>query len=84
MDTQDIVERWRSEAIQEGVRQGLELGVAQSLIAVYESRLGAMPPELRAAVAATHDEPTLRAWLMLAATRSADEIRAAIQAPRAS
>jgi flagellar biosynthesis/type III secretory pathway protein FliH len=31
MDTQDIVETWRREAIQEGVAQGLQQGVAQGL-----------------------------------------------------
>jgi flagellar biosynthesis/type III secretory pathway protein FliH len=31
MNTQDIVETWRREAIQEGVQQGLEQGVKQGL-----------------------------------------------------
>jgi len=31
MDTQDIVETWRREAVQEGVAQGLKQGVAQGL-----------------------------------------------------
>jgi len=35
-------------------------------------------------IEATHDEPTLRAWLKLAGTRGADEIAAAIHAVRAS
>jgi hypothetical protein len=92
MDTQDIVETWRREAIQEGVAKGLEQGlekgvrqgVAHSLVEVYEARFGAMPEDLRAVVEDTDDEPTLVAWLRLAGTRRADEIGAAIRAFRAS
>ena len=84
MDTQDIVETWRREAVQEGVEQGLKQGVAQSLIEVYQSRFGAMPGDLRAVVEGTDDEPTLVAWLRLVGTRTADEIAAAIRSFRAS
>jgi flagellar biosynthesis/type III secretory pathway protein FliH len=88
MDTQDIVETWRRETVQEGVQKGLEQGVkqgvAQSLVEVYEARFGAMPEDLRAVVEDTDDEPTLVAWLRLAGTRSADEIAAAIRSFRAS
>jgi flagellar biosynthesis/type III secretory pathway protein FliH len=84
MDTQDIVEHWRREAIQEGVQQGVEQGrergVACSLIDIYEARFGAMPDDLRAVVEDTHDEPMLRAWVRLASTRGANEIAAAIRA----
>jgi hypothetical protein len=84
MDTQDIVETWRREAIQEGVKQGIERGIARSLIHIYEARFGAMPAAIRAVIEATHDEPTLYAWLELAGTRGADEIAAAVHAVRAS
>jgi hypothetical protein len=92
MDTQDIVETWRREAIQEGVQQGLKQGleqgvkqgVAHALVEVYEARLGAMPEDLRAVVEDTDDEATLVSWLRLAGTRSADEIDAAIRSFRAS
>jgi hypothetical protein len=80
MHTRDIVETWRQEA----VREGIEQGVARSLIVVYEARFGAIPDELRAVIEDTHDEPTLRAWLKLAGTRGADEITAVIRAYRAS
>jgi hypothetical protein len=75
MDTQDIVETWRREAIAEG----REEGVARSLVEVYQARFGAMPDELRAVVEDTDDEPTLITWLRLASTRSADEVAAAIR-----
>ena len=80
MNTQDIVETWRREAIQEGVEQG----IARSLVRIYEARFGTMPEELRAVIEDTHDEPTLRTWLRLAGPRGADEIAAAIRAFRAS
>jgi hypothetical protein len=80
MDTQDIVETWRREAIQEGVQQG----VASALIDFYEARFGAMPDDLRAVVEDTHNEATLRAWVKLASTHSADEIAETIRASRPS
>ena len=96
MDTQDIVEAWRREAIEQGreqgikqgreqgIKQGREQGVAHSLVAVYEARFGAMPEDLRAVAEDTDDEPTLLTWLRLAGTRSADEIAAAIRSSRPS
>ncbi|HSR96221.1 MAG TPA: hypothetical protein VLM79_04080 [Kofleriaceae bacterium] len=92
MDTQDIVETWRREAIQEGVQEGLKQGVqeglkqgvARALVEVYEARFGAMPEDLRAVVEDTDDEATLVAWLRLAGTRGTDEIAAAIRSFRAS
>ena len=83
MDTQDIVETWRREAIQEGVQEGVKQGVAHSLVEVYEARFGEMPAELRAAVENTDHEPTLIAWLRLAGTRTAAEVAAAIRSSRA-
>jgi len=72
------------QGIQQGIQRGIERGIARSLVDVYEARLGAMPEAIRAVIEATHDEPTLRAWLKLAGTRGADEIAAAIHAVRAS
>jgi hypothetical protein len=74
MQTQDIVETWRQKAIQEGI--------ARSLIDFYEARFGAMPDDLRGIIEDTHDEATLRGWVKLAGTRSADEVAAAIRASR--
>jgi len=69
---------------QQLIKQGIEQGIARSLIDIYEARFGAMPEELRAMVEATHDEATLRAWLKLAGTRGPDEIAAALRVARAS
>lgn len=88
MDTQDIVETWRREAIQEGIVQGREEGVkegvARSLVALYKARFGAMPEDLRAVVEDTDDEPTLLTWLLLTGTGNAEEISAAIRSSRPS
>ena len=88
MDTQDIVETWHREAVQEGVKQGREEGreegFARSLVTVYEARFGTMPEDLRAMVQDVDDEATLIGWLQLVGTRSADEIATAIRSFRAS
>ena len=95
MTTQDIVETWRQKAIEEGEKRGLEKGEklglekgvkqereegrARALIELCELRFGAMPDDLRAVIQATRDEATLRGWFRLAATRSSDELIAAIR-----
>lgn len=76
MDTQDIVEKFRKDAI--------EGALSRTLIRLYEARFGAMPAELRKLVEDTHDERTLEDWSVLAGTGSADDIAAAIRASRAS
>jgi hypothetical protein len=82
MQTQDIVENWRREAVQEGIEKGVKQGVTRSLIGLYEARFGALPDDVRAIVEDTHDEATLDGWVKLAGTRSADEVAAAIRAAR--
>ena len=58
--------------------------LVDALIEVYESRFGAMAPDLRAVIQATHDEAILRPWLKLVGARSAQEIAAAVHGSRAS
>ena len=41
MNTQDIVETWRREAIQEGVQQGVEQGERKVLLRQLRRRFGA-------------------------------------------
>ena len=41
MNTQDIVETWRREAIQQGVQQGLEQGERKLLLRLLRRRFGA-------------------------------------------
>jgi len=87
MTTQDIVETWRQQAIQEGLekgeKRGLERGAANSLLLFYEARFGAMPDDLRAVIEDTHHLATLHGWIQLIGIRSADEIIAALRAHRA-
>ncbi|APR84340.1 Hypothetical protein A7982_09689 [Minicystis rosea] len=88
MDTQDIVEKWRNEAIQEGVvegrRLGAEIALSHALIRLYEARFGALPMDLQTRIENTHDVRTLESWLVLAGTGTADDLAAAIRAARAS
>jgi hypothetical protein len=41
MDTEDVVETWRREAVQEGVKQGLEQGERKLLLRMLRRRFGA-------------------------------------------
>jgi predicted transposase/invertase (TIGR01784 family) len=72
------------QLIEQGRKQGIERGIARSLVDVYEARFGMMPEDLRTLIEDTHDESTLRAWLKLAGTRGVDEIAAVIRAFRPS
>jgi hypothetical protein len=79
-ETKDTVVTAGQQLLKQGIEQGIEQGIARSLINVYEARFGAMLEEIRTVIEATHDEPTLLAWLKLAGTRGADEVIAAIRA----
>jgi hypothetical protein len=84
MDTQDLYEVWKQkfqeDGREQGVNLGLERGVKQTLLAVYDARFGAMPAEIRTAIDATHDLATLERWSRLMATQSPQEIAAALRA----
>ena len=57
MNTQDIVEAWRREVIQEGVKQGLEQGERKVLLRQLRRRFGAeVDGELERRVAAAPAE----------------------------
>lgn len=57
MNTQDIVETWRREAIQEGVQQGLEQGERKLLLRLLRRRFGAeVDSEIDRRVAAARAE----------------------------
>jgi len=76
METQDIVENWRREAVREGMT-GL-------LLNAYQARFGAILPDLRTVIEQTRDEATLYAWHTLIVTHSAEEVAAALRGSRAS
>jgi hypothetical protein len=85
MSTQDIVEsliqQGRTEGRNEGRKEGREQGMVEALFALYGARFGEPPPELVATVSRTHDPATLRDWLQLIGTRSADDVAAALRTP---
>jgi hypothetical protein len=57
MNTQDIVETWRREAIQEGVKQGMEQGERKVLLRLLRRRFGAtVDGEIERRVAAAPTE----------------------------
>ncbi len=92
MSTQNLYEEWehktRERALEQGRDQGREEGreeeAKRALTILYEARFGAMPRALADAIEAVHDTPTLERWLVLAGTRSHEEVAAAVQADRSA
>jgi hypothetical protein len=80
MNTSELYEQWKQRIEGEGVERGLR----QALVSVYESRFGAMPAEIRAAIEATHDAATLNRWTTVIGARSAEEIADMVAADRGS
>jgi hypothetical protein len=78
MQTQDVAEmifeKWRAQARHEERREGL--------LRFYAARFGKVPPEIEAIVNAETDDATLLGWLDVIATGSAEDIAAALTAPR--
>jgi hypothetical protein len=57
-------------------------GLADGLLAAYEARFSAVPPEHRAAIEAIDDEATLRGLFRVIAAGSADDVASALRAAR--
>jgi hypothetical protein len=64
----------------QGKRRGLEQGMRRSLLATYEARFGAVPPDVAAAVETMRSTRTLLQWQVEFSTRSARQIAAAVGA----
>ncbi|XXY48112.1 hypothetical protein WME91_49750 [Sorangium sp. So ce269] len=62
------------ELIEQLIEQGRKQGLAQSTIALYEVRFGAMQPALQSAVEAMRDLATLQKWNLLAGTGKREEV----------
>jgi hypothetical protein len=75
METMDIVEAFENKLL----GRGREEGCREMLLRVYRARFGTMPSEVRAGVERA-GETELLAWGDLFATKSADEILAALTA----
>ncbi|HWN71718.1 MAG TPA: hypothetical protein VNM90_28970 [Haliangium sp.] len=87
-EIRDIFAEWdrrvRQKSRNEGLEEGREQGYRRSILDLYEVRFRTIPDVLRAALEATEDEDTLRRWVVLAGTGTAEEIAAAVLAGRAS
>jgi len=83
MSTQNLYEEWERRTREHGREQEAK----RALSLIFEARFGTMPRALADAVEAERDTSTLERWLVLAGTRSQEEVIAAVQAdrpPRAS
>ena len=94
MATENIVETWRQQLIEEGLKRVFEekmkwvlekdqKGAADSLLVLYEARFGAVPDDVRGVIEDSHHLATLHGWIQLIGIRSADEIIAELRAYRA-
>jgi hypothetical protein len=72
----ELYEQWERQVRSEGREQGEK----KALVRFYRARFGAPPPAIEAAIEAMHDPGTLERWADLFATKSADEIAAALTA----
>lgn len=80
MSTYEIVEAWKREQRQAGIQEGLH----QAILGLYETRFGVLPEDLVAIVRAERDDATLSDWINLTGTGTADEVTARLRAHRAS
>lgn len=78
MATQDLFEKFKERLRHDGLQQGLQQGAGQVLIAVYETRFGAIPVALREAIERAADEKVLTRWAAIVGTRSESEIAKAL------
>lgn len=70
------------EGLQEGRQEGRDEGFAQAVLLVYQTRFGAPPAALTAAVARAGDHAKLQSLLELVTTLSAEDVAAALRKPR--
>jgi hypothetical protein len=84
MSIDSVYEQWEQQVTEKGIELGIERGreleAKQTLRMLYEARFGPMPDALTAMIEATHDTAALQRWSLLAATRSLEEVTAAMQA----
>jgi len=73
-EIQAIYDRWDRDVRQRSREQALRA----ALVASYETRFGAVPDAVRAALEATEDEHTLFGWVPLFTAAPARDIGAAV------
>lgn len=76
MSTESLYEQWERKTIEQGSTQGAK----RALAVFYEARFGTLPAAVAEAIEAMNDTATLERWMVLCATRSQEEIAAALQA----
>jgi hypothetical protein len=84
MSIDSVYEQWERQVTEKARAQAIEQEAKQTLNMLYEARFGTMPGAIVEAIAATRDLATLRRWTLLVATRSAEDVAAAVQASAAT
>lgn len=80
MSTEDIVEKMMAQRSAKARDEGLDQGLAEAVITMYEARFGTPPANIVALVEQTHDRAVLLGWLERIGTGSAaDDVAAALQ-----
>lgn len=78
-----IYDKWAKQVWEEGRNEGRDEGrdegIRKTLLSVYRARFGEVPPDLATSVEATDDDETLAAWAGIFATRTPEEIAAAVR-----
>jgi flagellar biosynthesis/type III secretory pathway protein FliH len=78
------IEKGIDKGLAEGIEKGAQKGSRDALMDLYQARFGTMPEALRERIEATTDVPTLRRWVTLFGTATADEIAAVLLEPRSA
>lgn len=79
-----IREEIRKDFVKEGERLGRARAARRMVRAIYEERFGDLPPDIAAVLRTTRDPAVLEGWVLLAATRTARQLAAAIRKPAAA
>lgn len=70
---------WEHQVEERGKERGLEQGFREAFVTVYETRFGAMPDELRDALARVHEDEELRRLTALGVTHPLEDVIAAVR-----
>jgi hypothetical protein len=71
-----IYAKMERRIFEKGIEKGAEKGLRDALVDLYQARFDTMPGALRETIEATTDVSTLRRWVALFGTATADEIAA--------
>jgi predicted transposase YdaD len=77
----ELVDIGRRRGLEEGRKEGLELGaraLREAVLSLYEARFGTVPEAVRSQIEGTQDLDVLRGWVPLVAAASAEQIHGQI------